>query len=81
MFWAYGTFGANYAPTLRREKHNLQTDQNRIPPNPRHLGVPLAVPKMISTAVVHSTQTVHLSCEINTISKWTETRFNLTNIT
>jgi len=31
--------------------------------------------------VVHSVQTVHLSCaEVNTISKWIETNFLLTNV-
>jgi hypothetical protein len=33
-------------------------------------------------AMVHSTQTVHLSCtDTNTISKWTEMRFHMTHIT
>jgi hypothetical protein len=36
---------------------------------PRHLGVPSAVSKMIYEPVVHSTQTMHLSCVmISTIS-------------
>jgi hypothetical protein len=37
---------------------------------------------MISRTLVHSTQTVHLSCtEINTISKQTKTSFHLTHVT
>jgi hypothetical protein len=37
---------------------------------------------MITMPLVHSGQTVHLSCaEINTISKWTETSFHLTDVT
>jgi hypothetical protein len=49
-------------------------DRNELPLDPRHLGVPSGVPKMISMPVVHSAQTLHLSCtEINTISKRTET--------
>ena len=54
-------------------------DRNELPYHSRHLGVPYGVPKMISMPVVHSTQTVHLSCaEINTMSKWTEMSFDLT---
>ena len=41
----------------------------------------MGVPKVISTHVVHSVQTVHLSCdEINTISKQIETSFLLTTV-
>jgi hypothetical protein len=40
------------------------------------------MPKMISMPVLHSTQTVHLSCaEIKTISKWIELSFHLTYVT
>jgi hypothetical protein len=47
-----------------------------------HLGVTSDVPKAISEPMVHSAQTVHLSCsEIKTISKHTKTRFHLTHIT
>jgi hypothetical protein len=57
---AYGTIGANRAPILHR---------NEISHDPRHLGVPSATFKMISEPVVHSTQTMHLSCIlISTIS-------------
>jgi hypothetical protein len=57
-------------------------DRNELPPDPRHLGVPLGVHKMISMPVVHSAQIVHLSCvEINTISKQTKTSFHLTHVT
>jgi hypothetical protein len=45
-------------------------DRNRIPHDPRHLGVPSGASKMISEPMVHSKQTVHLSCiKICTISK------------
>jgi hypothetical protein len=47
--------------------------KNEFPLDPRHVGVPLVVPKMIFKPMVYLTQTVHLSCiEINTISKHTE---------
>jgi hypothetical protein len=47
-------------------------DQNELPLDTCHLGVPSGVPKMISMPMVYSAQTVHLSCaEINTISKQT----------
>jgi hypothetical protein len=57
-------------------------DQNALPLNQRHLGVPSGVPKKISMPMERSAQTVHLSCaETNTISKQTETSFHLTYIT
>jgi hypothetical protein len=34
-FWAFGTFGANPAPVW----HFVQTDWNKIPHDPHHLGV------------------------------------------
>jgi hypothetical protein len=47
----------------------MQTSENELPLDPRHLEVQSSVPKMISMHVEHSVQTVHLSCaEINTIS-------------
>ena len=54
-------------------------DRNELPHDPRHLGVPSGVPKMIAMPVVYSAQTMHLYCaEINTISKQTEMSFDLT---
>ena len=79
-FHARGTFDANRATILR-----LLT----LPPNgpkrasldQHYLGVRSGVPKIISMPKVHSAQTVHQYCaEINTISRWIETRFLLTNI-
>jgi hypothetical protein len=59
-----------------------QRDRNELPFDPRHLGVPSFVPKMISKPVACSSQSVHLSCiEINTVSKWTETSFHVTHVT
>jgi hypothetical protein len=56
--------------------------QNEFPLNPRHLGVQLVAPKMVSKLMVHSVQTAHLSCvNINTISKWTETSLHFTHVT
>jgi hypothetical protein len=44
--------------------------QNEFPLDPRHVGVPSVVPKMIFKPMVRSVQTVHLSyVEINTIFK------------
>jgi hypothetical protein len=57
-------------------------DRNELSHDTRHLGVPSGVPKMISMTVVRLAQTMLLSwAEINTISKWTKTRFNLTHVT
>ena len=77
-FPAYGMFGANRAPILHR--HWLLIDQNEIPLDPRHLGVPSGVSKMISEPMVCSAQTVHLSCT-DTGSQQTETRFHMTHVT
>jgi hypothetical protein len=81
-FRAYGTFGANRAPILPQDSYYLQTDRCELSLDQRHLEVPSRVPEKISMPVVHSVQTVHLSCvEINTISKWSEISFHLTNVT
>ena len=48
-------------------------DQNEIPHDPRHQGVPSDASKMIYEPIVCSVQTVHLSCiKISNISKWSE---------
>jgi aminoglycoside N3'-acetyltransferase len=77
-FRAYGTFGTNRAPILRKDYHYLQTDSNKLPLEPRHLGVSSDASKTISKPVVHSAQTVHLYCtDTNNVSKQTETRFHM----
>jgi hypothetical protein len=44
-------------------------DENEIPHDPCHLGVPSGASKMISDPLVRSAQTMHLSCiKISTIS-------------
>ena len=79
---AYGTFGANRAPTLRQYYHYLQTDRNELSVEPRHLVVPSGASKIIPEPMVCLAQTVHLSCpDTNTVSKWTETRFDMTHVT
>jgi hypothetical protein len=81
-FIAYGTFGANRAPILHRHQHYLQTDKSEIPYDPHHLGVPSVASEMIFEPIVHSVQTVHLSCvKISTISKWSEPTFDFSLIT
>jgi hypothetical protein len=81
-FRAYGTFVANSAPILHRHKHYLQTDQNEIPHDPRHLGVRLGASKIIYEPMAHSVQTGRLSCvKISTISKRTESSFHLSLVT
>ena len=56
--------------------------RNELPPEPRHLVVPLGVSKMIFELGVRLAETVHLSCtNTYTISKWIETRFHMTDIT
>ena len=43
-------------------------DRNKIPLEPRHLGVPSGASKMISELMVRLAQTVHISCtNTNTI--------------
>jgi hypothetical protein len=57
-------------------------DQNELPLEPRDLGVPSGVSKMISEPMVRLAQTVHLCCtDTNTISKQTETRLHMTHVT
>jgi hypothetical protein len=81
-FWAYGTFGANRAPILCQDWHYLQMDRNEHPFEPHHQGVPSGASKMISSTMVCLAQTVHLSStDTNTVSKWTEMRFHMTNVT
>jgi hypothetical protein len=72
-FWANGPFGANGAPIFHKHKHCLQMERSEIPHDPRHLGDPSCVSKMIFEHMACSTQTVHLSCfKISIISKWTK---------
>jgi hypothetical protein len=53
-------------------------DQNEVQFDPRLLVVPPGASKIISEPMLHSGQTVQLSCaQINTISKWTEMSFHL----
>jgi hypothetical protein len=81
-FWAYGIFSTDHAPILHRHQHYLQIDQNDIPHDPRHLGVLSGASKMISEAVVHSTQTMLLSCiKISTIFEQSESSFHLSLVT
>jgi hypothetical protein len=57
-------------------------DRNKLPLDPRYLGVPLGAPKIISTPVVHAAQTWHLSCaKINTISKTDQNELPLDHVT
>jgi hypothetical protein len=57
-------------------------DRSELPLEPRHLGVPSSVSKMISMPMVCSVHTVHLSCTYtNTISKWTKMKFHTTHVT
>jgi hypothetical protein len=75
-------FSTNSAPILRQDSHYLQTDRNEPPHEPRHLGVPSSASKTIPEPMVRMAQTVHLYCtDTNTISKWTETRFDMTHVT
>jgi hypothetical protein len=57
--WAYDTFSTNYAPILCQD---YQTDQNKLPLDQCQLGLPSGASKKISMPVVHSAQTVLLSC-------------------
>jgi hypothetical protein len=61
-FQAYGTFGTYRAPILRQDYYCLQTDSNKLPLEPRHLGVSFGVSKMISEHMVRLVQTKHPSC-------------------
>jgi hypothetical protein len=79
-FRADGTFDTNRTPFLYQDYHYLQTDSNKFPLEPRHLGVSSVASKTISEPMVRSAKTVHLYCtDTNTVSKQTETRFHMTH--
>jgi hypothetical protein len=44
-FWAYGTFSVGRAPILHRDWWHLHMDQNKIPLDPCHIGVPSVASK------------------------------------
>jgi hypothetical protein len=69
------------SPILHGRKHYLQTDQNEIPHDLGHQGIPSGASKMIFVPVVCLAQTIHLCCtDPNTISKRVKTRFHMTHI-
>jgi hypothetical protein len=73
-----GTFDTNCAPFLHRDYHYLQTDSNKLPLEPCHLGVSSSASKTIFEHIIRSTQTVKLCCtNTNTVSKQTGTRFHM----
>jgi hypothetical protein len=81
-FWACGTFGTNHAPLLQRHQYYFQMDQNEIPHDPRHHGVPSGASKMTSEAMVRSAQTVLLSCvKISNIFERSGSSFHLSLVT
>jgi hypothetical protein len=60
----------------------LEINRNKLPLEPCYLAVPSCVSKMIFEPMVHSSQTMHLSCiNANTISKRTKTWFHMTCVT
>jgi hypothetical protein len=62
------------APTLTLS----QNRPNKIPHGPHHLGLASGASKIIFEPIVHSAQTVHLSCvKISTIPKRTEMSFHM----
>jgi hypothetical protein len=55
-------------------------DSNKLPFEPRHLGVSSGVSKTISEPIVRPVQTLHLYCtDTDTVSKRTETRVHITH--
>jgi hypothetical protein len=75
-----GTFDTNRTPFLHQDYHYLQTDSNKHPLKPCHLGVSSGASKTISEPMLRLAQTVHLYCtDTNTVSKWTETRFHMSH--
>jgi hypothetical protein len=56
------------SPILHRHLHCLQMDQNKIPHDPRHLGVPSGVSKTISNPMRCLAQTMHLLAPTLTLS-------------
>ena len=58
--------------------HYLQIDRNKLPLETHHLGVPSGASKRISEPMVRLAPTVHYLAPTLTVSKWTETRFHMT---
>jgi hypothetical protein len=57
-------------------------DRNKLPPEPRHVGVPSGASKSIYEPMLRLAQTMLLSCsDTNTVSKRTETRFHMSLVT
>jgi hypothetical protein len=55
------------------DTNTIYKERIEVPRDPHHLVVPSGASKIISMPMVHSTQTVHLSCvKISTISKRTK---------
>ena len=74
----YGALGTNRAPILHRNQHYLQTNQDEDTYDTWHLGVSSDASKLISKHMVHSMQTMHLSCiKISNTSKQTEPKLPL----
>jgi hypothetical protein len=81
-FRASDMFGANRTPILHQDYHYHQTDRSEHPLEPHYLGVPSGASKRISEPMVCLAQTVYLSCiDTNTVSKQTETSFDMTHVT
>jgi hypothetical protein len=60
----------------------LQSEQNKVSHDPRHLEVPSGASKTISEPLLHSLQTMHLFwVKISNISKWTEMSCHLNLVT
>jgi hypothetical protein len=79
-FVAYGTFDTNHAPILRQDLYYLQTESNKLPIEPRHLGILSGSSKTIFEPIVRLAQIVHLYCTYtNTVSKQTKMRFHMTH--
>jgi hypothetical protein len=57
-------------------------DRNKLPVEPCDLGVQSSASKMILEPMLSLVQNVHLSCtNTNTVSKRTETRFHMNDVT
>jgi hypothetical protein len=79
-FLADGTLDTKRAPFLHQDYHYLQIDSNKLPLEPRHLGVSLGASNMIFEPIVCSAQTVHLYCtDTNNVSKQKKMRFHMTH--
>jgi hypothetical protein len=66
---------------MPQDQHYLRADRIELPLEPRHLGVPSGVSKMIFSLGTFGANRAPIYTDNITISKWTDARFHMTHVT